>query len=201
MGGGRPRDPEVDAQILDAAREVMRAEGLDALSIAEVARRAGVGRPTVYRRYPDRLELALAVLYHDLDAEAQRVLAEVDLDLPLLDQLCAIIEPFFGYYTAQPGMVQVLMQMTVSGPSPWQQRLQQQVWAFLHQVAQRARRSVSRGELAGDVDVDVIAQAFFALYFSVVIGGFQGMFPDVPSQLAALRAGMAQHLRGLDVPR
>jgi AcrR family transcriptional regulator len=48
-------------RLVDAAREVMREQGLDA-SLGEVARRAGLGSATLYRHFPTREALFEAVL-------------------------------------------------------------------------------------------------------------------------------------------
>jgi len=57
---GRPRSAEADAAILDAAIDAFIAGGWDGLSIEGVAAAAGVGKTTIYRRYPSRLDLILA---------------------------------------------------------------------------------------------------------------------------------------------
>lgn len=57
---GRPRDASLDARIVDAARELMATNGIEAISFAAVAERAGTTRPAIYRRYPDRTSLAVA---------------------------------------------------------------------------------------------------------------------------------------------
>lgn len=49
-----------------AAREVLRESGADA-SLEEIARRAGVGIGTLYRRFPTRLSLLEAVYREDVD--------------------------------------------------------------------------------------------------------------------------------------
>ena len=49
------------AALLEAARSVFAAHGLDA-PLDLIAERAGVGRGTLYRHFADRTELALAVL-------------------------------------------------------------------------------------------------------------------------------------------
>ena len=49
-------DP-VDRSILDAARSCIEDFGVRRTTLAEVARRAGVSRPTVYRRWPDTRSL------------------------------------------------------------------------------------------------------------------------------------------------
>lgn len=48
---GRPRSPAAEAAILDAAVELFAERGLEGSSIEEIARRAGVSRATVYRRW------------------------------------------------------------------------------------------------------------------------------------------------------
>jgi len=61
--GGRRlrRDAERNRKLLlDAAREVFAEQGLDA-SLDEIARRAGVGNATLYRRFPSRESLYAAV--------------------------------------------------------------------------------------------------------------------------------------------
>ena len=60
---GRPRDEAVDAAILRAARELLMESGYGAVTIEAVARRAGVGRPTVYRRWSNKAELVFDALF------------------------------------------------------------------------------------------------------------------------------------------
>lgn len=51
---GRPRDPDKDRAVLEATRDLLAEAGYRGTTIAAVARRAGVGAPTVYRRWPRR---------------------------------------------------------------------------------------------------------------------------------------------------
>lgn len=62
-GPGRPRDPRTDDAILDAVRELLREQGYNRLSIEGVARRAGVSRPTIYRRWPTKAHLVHEAVY------------------------------------------------------------------------------------------------------------------------------------------
>ena len=55
------RDP-LDARIIDAAADCVIAFGVDRVTLAEIARRAGVSRPTVYRRWPDTQAILAALL-------------------------------------------------------------------------------------------------------------------------------------------
>lgn len=61
-GLGRPRSKDADAAILGAALELLIERGAEATSIEQVARRAGVTRATVYRRFPDKTRLLIAAV-------------------------------------------------------------------------------------------------------------------------------------------
>jgi AcrR family transcriptional regulator len=60
---GRPRRAEVDAAILDAALDLLIEHGVEATTIEQVAKRAGVTRPTVYRRFPDKNQMLVAAIH------------------------------------------------------------------------------------------------------------------------------------------
>ena len=58
----------IDA-LLDAAKAVFATSGVDA-PVREIAARAGVGVGTVYRHFPQRSDLVVAVFQHEVDATA-----------------------------------------------------------------------------------------------------------------------------------
>ncbi len=49
----RNSESSVEEKVLDAAAECILAYGVERTTMTEVARRAGVSRPTIYRRWPD----------------------------------------------------------------------------------------------------------------------------------------------------
>jgi AcrR family transcriptional regulator len=55
-------DVDIGDRILGAAASCVLAFGVDRVTLAEIARRAGVSRPTVYRRWPDTRSILAAVL-------------------------------------------------------------------------------------------------------------------------------------------
>ncbi|WP_410606591.1 TetR/AcrR family transcriptional regulator [Amycolatopsis sp. lyj-109] len=71
---GRPRDSDADRRILQAARHALLTAGYAGLAIDEVAQRAGVAKTTLYRRWPTKDHLAIAV-YADM----------LDRDVPVTD--------------------------------------------------------------------------------------------------------------------
>lgn len=56
---GRPRDPQLDRAILDATLRLLAEDGYDGLTIEAVAALAGVGKASVYRRFPGKEELVI----------------------------------------------------------------------------------------------------------------------------------------------
>lgn len=53
---------DVGDRILDAAASCLLALGVERVTLAAIARRAGVSRPTVYRRWPDSRSVIAALL-------------------------------------------------------------------------------------------------------------------------------------------
>lgn len=56
---GRPRSERADQAILSAALELFAERGPDALCIEQVAAKAGVGKATIYRRWPGKEDMLL----------------------------------------------------------------------------------------------------------------------------------------------
>ncbi len=87
---GRPRDPRIDDQVLDAVVEALREDGWAELSVEGVARRAGVSRPAIYRRWRSLGQLTV-------DAVARRLIPDPiadtgDLRADLVAGLGQIVE-------------------------------------------------------------------------------------------------------------
>jgi AcrR family transcriptional regulator len=59
---GRPRSEQAERAIIDAALEVFAESGPEGLCIEKVAARAGVGKATIYRRWPGKEDLLLDAL-------------------------------------------------------------------------------------------------------------------------------------------
>jgi AcrR family transcriptional regulator len=60
---GRPRDPAINDRILETARSLLVEVGYAALTMEAVAARAGVGKPTIYRRYPSKVALVFDAVF------------------------------------------------------------------------------------------------------------------------------------------
>jgi AcrR family transcriptional regulator len=57
---GRPRSEQAEHAIIEATLELFAEQGFEGVCVEAVAARAGVGKATIYRRWPNKEELLLA---------------------------------------------------------------------------------------------------------------------------------------------
>jgi AcrR family transcriptional regulator len=70
---GRPRSQASRRAVLEAARALLEERGVMGITMEGIANRAGVGKPTVYRWWPDRYAVLMeALLDADADAPQER---------------------------------------------------------------------------------------------------------------------------------
>jgi AcrR family transcriptional regulator len=111
-GGSRPRkrsDARRNEQaLLDAAAAAFVATGIDA-TVREIASRAGVGIATIYRHFPTRADLVVAVFRHQLDALAAAPDGPVGPgDGTPLDALRAWVARFADFLITKHGLAEAL---------------------------------------------------------------------------------------------
>lgn len=78
-------------RILDAAHAVFAERGVDA-SVADVAARAGVGTATIFRRFPTKEDLLVAVV----ESELNGLLAQVEASTSLEELMTVLLERYIG---------------------------------------------------------------------------------------------------------
>jgi AcrR family transcriptional regulator len=96
-------------RILEAARTAFAATGAET-SMAEIARRSGVGQATLYRNFATRRELLEALLVDEVD-EVCAAAATVEGDSPG-DRLMNWLRRFFQYVTTKRPVVLGLLEHT-----------------------------------------------------------------------------------------
>ena len=89
---GRPRSEKAQRAILEAAAELLVAQSLAAVSVAEVAARAGVSKATIYRRWRTKELLALDALFDAWTADHRPIHATGKLHADLLTLLRPWVE-------------------------------------------------------------------------------------------------------------
>ena len=155
---GRPRSAEADRAILTATADLLAERGLAAMSIEEVAARAGVGKTTIYRRWPSKGLLALDAFVISFRAE-QPLPDTGSLRGDLLAALHAWVRAVTQ--TAMGPMLTGLIAEAQHDPElrgAWRDRVLEPL-RTQHRVM--LDRAISRGEIAASVDRDVVLDLFF----------------------------------------
>jgi AcrR family transcriptional regulator len=87
---GRPRSEQAEQAIIEAPLDLFAEQGFEGVCVEAVAARAGVGKATIYRRWPNKEELLLAA-FSSLKSpypEAKGVSVRDDL-LAMVQVMCA----------------------------------------------------------------------------------------------------------------
>src|SRR6058998_99580 len=162
-GGGRPRDESVDEAILKAAIRLLHDEGFARMSIAGVAEEASVGRPAIYRRYRNKVELVLAAI------EFMRAQVPAPDTGDARQDLIAHLE--LARRTFDISLSGTLLVEEEDHPELLDQFRERMLAPRFAQVAAAFERGKERGEVREDLDVQTAVHAlmgsFVVHYLSV----------------------------------
>ena len=184
---GRPRSEQAEQAILDAAIEAVGERGIDGVSCEDVAARAGVGKATLYRRWPGKEDLliaAFAALKQPLpeprgesvrdDLVALLAVIAADADDPRFAQQYALLH---GAGERYPRLVT---------------RYKEQIIEPRRELVREVlRRGVQTGELRPDIHVEV---AMLMLTGAVLARGKHDPAPAAPG---FVESAVDEMLRGL----
>ena len=166
---GRPRSDRVHRAILDAARELLIRDGFTRLRLEHVAAHAGVGKATIYRRWPTKEDLAQALL-QDL---ASPHIAIDDVGNTRAEMLAAVTNPMLAITDTNFGpVILALMSQIAGNPKLGDPFRQTVVQARRDAVAEMIARGIARGDLCPDADPDLATELLVGpVYFRLVFGG------------------------------
>jgi len=151
MLGGPTRDRRAErraatkAEILDAAWEQVRANGLAALSLRDLAKTVGMQPPSLYGYFDSK-----HAIYDAMFAQgAQEFVDGRPFDLPDEPRaaLTRIVQYFVGFCTTDPARYQLLFQRTIPGFEPSKESFAIAQRSFDDMASQLARFGLSDPKL------------------------------------------------------
>ena len=176
---GRPRSAEARRAILDATSDLLAEVGYAGLTMAAIAERAGVGKPTIYRRWPSKAEVVVAAMTDHIERNTPPLSGDVRRDLiGMLDHLrCSmVVEPVAG------AMAGVLME--AHEDPDLLERLRDQFFqdrrAFGRRVVQQG---VDNGQIAPNVDPDLVLDMLIAPFYLRLLVTGMPITEDLPERL------------------
>ncbi len=141
--------------------------GFGRMSLEAIAAEAGVSRPALYRRWPDKAALAIAALEHLRVTEAQHRTGDTRRDL------IAFLERIRRFYTQLGGMAMVGALLVEEERHP------ELLALFRERVVEPRRKQLrailtegqARGDVRPDLDLDVVTAALVGSFYARYVGG------------------------------
>ncbi|RYZ77882.1 MAG: TetR/AcrR family transcriptional regulator [Proteobacteria bacterium] len=167
---GRKRDPSRDAEILDAALDVLVEVGYDGMTMDQVAAKAKAGKGAMYRRWPSKTELVI-------EAVSYMKRRSVDsADLPdtgtLRGDLLSLYKPQSVEQSERKlkimaGLFSLVLHNKALGDAV--EDAISKPWVEVQKVL--LKRSVARKEIRFNFDIDVVAKILpaAAIYQTLVL--------------------------------
>lgn len=164
---GRVREERIDAAVLAAAREVLDDNGYAELSIGEVATRSGVHRPAIYRRWPSKRHLVVAVVADMLGTQPTPDTGDLRADLTAaLRELVAALRD-----TSLDRVLPALVADLANDPELREHFLASVFEPRRETTAAALRAGMMRGEVDPDIDLDFVLDTVAApIYFRALFG-------------------------------
>jgi AcrR family transcriptional regulator len=184
---GRPRSERADRAIIEATLSLLAESGAAGLCIEKVAARAGVGKATIYRRWPGKEDLLL-----DAVACLKAPLPE-PRGLSVRDDLLALLEAMCEQFADPCHMREFALLLGEGAAYP---RLMTRYTETVIEPRREVIRAVLRrgavtGELREDIDVDA---ALFMMIGSVLA---RSRYGDAPVEPGYARRVVDEMLSGI----
>jgi AcrR family transcriptional regulator len=183
-------------RIFDAARELLSSHGLDGVTMAEVARRAGVARATVFNYFPSKYALVEAIteeVFAYYVGMLDAALADERTSTPtlvraLFDHMGAGIEQYHEFHRGVfREIVRIQIGLDEGGAA---QRMRE---ASLGRLRALLARGQLRGELRADRSAEDLAAAFDALANGTII---HWLYQDASGRLRDCMRGAVEIFLG-----
>jgi AcrR family transcriptional regulator len=158
---GRPRSEQAATAILDATLHLLvETMSVDSVSIEAIAARAGVGKTTIYRRWPNKVELILEAL---TKLNPDRI--DCDPDASIRTKLIYILKQLqrFGDRSLAGRLYLCMLVVQEQHPELVHQYFHQVLAPRRDQIRAVLARAVADGELRPDADIDTIMLMMTAL--------------------------------------
>ena len=165
---GRPRNPEIDQTILRATIELLSEVGYVHVTVADVARRAGVSKPAIYRRWSQKSQLVVEAMVtqmrpgkdNDSGSAAGDLLALTEQLIELLTRtaLGRVLPGLVAEMAADPVLAASYRDLIIKpNQSQWRAAVE---------------RGIARGEFSDQTDIDFVLNTLAGpLYFCLLITG------------------------------
>jgi AcrR family transcriptional regulator len=178
----RTRDDDAKQRILTATRDLIRERGPLQVGIDDIARRADVGKQTIYRWWRSKTAVVLDSLVD---------IADADLRFPdtgstrqdVLQEMRQVAKSFRGPLAP---LVRELV-ATAQGEPAVAEQLRVSLFARRReQVTETLRRGIARGEVRADLDLPAAIDALYAPLWLRLLIGHEPLARNTPDKIVEI---------------
>jgi len=165
--GGRPRNPRTQQRILNAAADLVLEQGFKALTIDAIAGRAGVGRMTIYRRWPNKAAIVMDAFFARMDPNTL-----FRPDKPYIESIRLNMRAMAKAYRGKDGaLIRTLLGEAQFDPELAVAIREKWVMPRRRIAIPYVEQGIRNGFLRPDIDPNVMIDLLYApFYFQLLIG-------------------------------
>jgi len=185
---GRPRDSSIDLNVMRSALEVLREVGFRAMTLDAVAAHAGVGKMTIYRRWPNKAQVVMEAFLQLVSPlshfpPAKRALERLRLQMQLQAKLFS--GPHGKLIKSLLGEAQFDHELAHAFRDRWLAPRR----ALTREILLEA---MEQGDLRKDVDIDLATDLIYAPFYyrlQLGVGSLDAAFSHGTFELALTGLG------------
>jgi len=138
--------------VIEAAMEIIRHEGVARLTTRSLSRAVGIAQPTLFLHFGNKRHILVA-LVDTIQERLQKEMAGLGLErLTPLERLKAVIRAHLHFIQQQPGIPRLLFSEELqSGDPVFRDRMNELVQYFLNFLAQLIGAAQAQGEIRADI--------------------------------------------------
>jgi AcrR family transcriptional regulator len=168
--------------IIEAAMEIIRHEGVAKLTTRSLSRAVGIAQPTLFLHFGNKSHILVA-LVDTIQERLQQEMAGLGLaQMTPLERLKAVIRAHLNFIQKQPGIPRLLFSEALqSGDPVFRDRMNELVLFFLNFVA----GLISAAQEQGEIRPDIVPQQNACILIAAVQGlAFRWILSDHRFELA-----------------
>jgi len=179
----RSRSEPTKVAVLRAVSELLAERGLRQMTIEDIAAKAGVGKSTIYRRWPSKGSLALDAFLEEF-LSTQPAVNTGSLEGDLRQALSSWVVTVDGTATGRSlASLIAEVQLDPEMGFAWRENFLEVVRAQHRQIVAHA---ISRGEIASDSDANLIIDMLFGPAYHRLMHGHLGLTRDFVEGVVAM---------------
>ena len=185
-GRGRPRSEKAEQAILDATLRMLGTQGVAGTTIEGIAADAGVGKTTIYRRWPTKTDLILAAISNIVPPGDPPDTGTMAGDMAALAETQRRRLAGSGL----SGIVPRVLAESMSDPDLHQEFVDRVVEPFRDMLRLFIDRGIDRGELRPDLEVEPLVDLLHAMpiYRILMSRGDPASLEQVPGAYLSILA-------------